>query len=126
MASTQKAEKRSRKASSNVNAAKVTAEQGAGLWKLFPVLTVFVGIVVGILWDQPAMDGAVGEAKTGSSKEGGEKHSLLAGELYCAAPAVLFFVDKQQQSVLFFSSFCSERSKLSAAFAGRWLNCPYK
>lgn len=76
MASTQKSGKRTQKANSNGSSAKAPSEQGAGLWKLFPVLMVFVGVVVGILVNRPGTDGALGEAKAGSSKEDGEMYCL--------------------------------------------------
>lgn len=87
MAPTLKAGKRPKKASSNGSTAKVPPEQGAGLWKLFPVLMVFVGMVVGILL-QPAMDGAIGEAS--SSKEDGEMHcSQASSAMLCGSCATL-------------------------------------
>ena len=72
MATTQKARNRPHKASSNGSSAKAPPEHGAGLWKFFPVLMVLVGIVVGILVNQPATDGAVGEPNAGTSQEAGE------------------------------------------------------
>eukprot|EP00903_Cladosiphon_okamuranus_P005392 g5381.t1 len=73
MGATQKAGKRPQKASSNggISTTKAPPEQGqgAGLWKLFPVLTVLVGIVAGSLINQLAADGAIGGGKAGASKE---------------------------------------------------------
>lgn len=94
MAPTQKLGKRPQKGSSNGSTAKLSPEQGAGLWKLFPVLMVFVGIVVGILWDQRATDGAIGEAKAGSSKEDGETHCSNAKSdlFYLLCFSVLFTI----------------------------------
>lgn len=89
MAPTQKAGKRPQK-SSNGSTVGAPPVQGAGLWKLFPVLMVFVGIVVGILWGQPATDGAIGEAKAGSSKEDGEIHCSQTGFALLLHAVLLF------------------------------------
>lgn len=82
MAATQRAGKRPQKSSSNGRTATVPPEQGAGLWKLFPALMVFVGIVVGILWEQPATDGVMGEAKAPSSKGDGEMYCSQASSAF--------------------------------------------
>lgn len=84
MAPTQKAGKRSRSASANGSKTKSAAaavaaepEQAAGVWKLFPVLMVFVGIVAGVVWGPSSEGGAGGEAKTpGSAENGGEMFDM--------------------------------------------------
>lgn len=96
MAPTQKVEKRPQKSSSNGSTTTVTVPpgQGAGLWKLFPVLMVVVGIVVGILWEQPAADGEIGESMVGSSQEDGEARHWRAGSalFFCASHSEVWSV----------------------------------
>lgn len=78
MAPTKKAGKVAKKPSSDGGAENMSVEQGAGLWKMFPVLTVLVGIAVGTLWAPATKEAAPGEAKAGFDCE-----SLGSGSALC-------------------------------------------
>lgn len=75
MAATKGEGKQSLKARSNGStAAKAPPEQEtAGLWRLFPLVAVAIGIVVGILWEPstPAAGETAGEAMADSAKTNG-------------------------------------------------------
>jgi len=88
MAPTKKAGKVAKKPS-NGGSEKVPAEQGAGLWKMFPVLTVLVGIAVGTLWAPATKEAASGEAKAGSDGE-----AFHSGSALCLP--VVFFVSSRE------------------------------
>lgn len=73
MPATMKSQKRPPKASSNNGKPAPLAREGGepGIWKLFPLLMVVVGVLVGILWE-PSADagGAVGQTDSSSVKDG--------------------------------------------------------
>lgn len=67
-----KSQKRPPKASgSSGKPAPLARESGPGIWRLFPLLTVVVGVVVGILWE-PSADagGAAGQTDSSAAKDG--------------------------------------------------------
>lgn len=67
-----KSQKRPPKASGGSGKpAPLTRESGPGIWRLFPLLMVVVGVVVGILWE-PSADagGAAGQTDSSTAKDG--------------------------------------------------------
>ena len=87
MVSTKKAVKGAKSPGSNGGTKEVPTEQGAGLWKLFPVLTVLAGIAVGVLWEPGAQEAAAGDAKAGSAKNDGDARRLWL----CFCLCLLYF-----------------------------------
>lgn len=72
MAATKGEGKQSLKAKNNGSAAARTPpeQETAGLWRLFPLVAVAIGIVVGILWE-PSAGETAGEAMADSAKTDG-------------------------------------------------------
>lgn len=70
---TVRSQKRPPKASSSSsgNPAPSARESGPGIWRLFPLVMVVVGVVVGILWE-PSADagGAAGKTDSSAAKDG--------------------------------------------------------
>lgn len=72
MPATIKSQKRPPKANGSTgNPAPLARESGPGIWRLFPLVMVVVGVVVGILWE-PSADagGAAGGADSSAAKDG--------------------------------------------------------